>query len=61
MFGWIKKKILKSIINDAIKELPKYQDIAILYVEQHIEEIISKVFGSIKDIINKEIAKALNK
>lgn len=61
MFGWIKKRILKSIINEVIKELPKYQDFALCYVEQHMEEIIKKVLGSIKDIINTEIAKALNK
>ena len=61
MFGWIRKLVIKSLINDAIKELPKYKDIATLYVEQHIEEIIGKVFKAIQDAISKEIAKALNK
>lgn len=61
MFGWIKKLILKSIIKDVTKELPKYKDFAILYLEEHKDEILDKVIGAIKDIVNKEIAKAINK
>ena len=61
MFGWIKKRILKSIIDDAIKQLPKYKDIAILYVEQHKDEILDKVKEAIKKVIEAEIAKAFNK
>ena len=61
MFGWIKKRILKSIIDDAIKQLPKYKDIAILYIEQHKDEILDKVKEAIKKVIEAEIAKAFNK
>lgn len=61
MFGWIKKRILKSIIDDAIKQLPKYKDIAVLYIEQHKDEILDKVKEAIKNVIEAEIAKAFNK
>ena len=61
MFGWIKKRILKSIIKDIAKQLPKYKDIALIYIEEHIEEIIIKLKNAIIDIIKNEIAKALNK
>ena len=61
MFGWIKKRILKSIIKDITKQLPKYKEIAIIYVEQHKDEIIEKVKKAIEDIIKNELAKVLNK
>lgn len=61
MFGWIKKRILKSIIKDFTKELPKYKDIALLYIEQHKDEILDKVKDAIKEVVKNELAKALNK
>ena len=61
MFGWIKKRILKSIIKDITKNLPKYKEMALIYVEQHKDEIIEKVKKAIEDIIKNELAKVLNK
>ena len=61
MFGWIKKRILKSIIKDVTKKLPKYKEYALLYVEDHKDEIIDKVKKAIADIIQNELAKVLNK
>ena len=61
MFGWIKKRILKSIIKDITKNLPKYKEIALIYVEEHKDEIIEKVKKAIEDIIKNELAKVLNK
>ena len=61
MFGWIKKRILKSIIKDITKQLPKYKDMALIYVEQHKDEIIEKVRKAIEDIVKNELAKVLNK
>lgn len=61
MFGWIKKRILKSIIKDITKNLPKYKEIALIYIEQHKDEIIEKVKKAIEDIIKNELAKVLNK
>lgn len=61
MFGWIKKRILKSIIKDITKQLPKYKEMALIYVEQHKDEIIEKVKKAIEDIIKNELAKVLNK
>lgn len=61
MFGWIKKKILKSIIKDITKQLPKYKEMALIYVEQHKDELIEKVKKAIEDIVKNELAKVLNK
>lgn len=61
MFGWIKKKILKSIIKDITKQLPKYKEMALIYVEQNKDEIIDKVKKAIEDIVKNELAKVLNK
>ena len=61
MFGWIKKRILKSIIKDVTKQLPKYKEMALVYVEQNKDEIIEKVKKAIVDIVQNELAKVLNK
>lgn len=61
MFGWIKKRILKSIINDIAKELPRYKEIALVYIEEHKDEIIDRVKKAIADIIQNELARVLNK
>lgn len=61
MFGWIKKRILKSIIKDIIKELPRYKEMALIYVEQHSDDILDRVKKAIVDIIQNELAKVLNK
>ena len=61
MFGWVKKLVLKSIIKDITKELPKYKDMALLYVEEHKDEILTKVRKAIRSVIENEIAKVINK
>ena len=61
MFGWVKKLVLKSIIKDITKELPKYKEMALIYVEQNKDEIIDKVKKAIGEIIKNELAKVLIK
>lgn len=61
MFGWIKKKVLKSIIKDLVKQLPRYKDMALVYVEQHFDDILDRINKAITDIIQNELAKVLNK
>lgn len=61
MFGWLKKRILKSIIKDITKQLPKYKEHALIYIEEHKDEVIEKVINAIKDIVQNELAKVLNK
>lgn len=51
MFGWIKKKILKSIIKDVTKQLPTYKKKAVAIVEEHKDEVLDKV----KDYIKKAV------
>lgn len=61
MFGWIKKRILKSIIKDITKKLPTYKSMALAYIEEHKDELIERVENAIKEIIKNELAKVLNK
>ena len=61
MFGWLKKRILKSIIKDIIKQLPKHKEEALIYIEKNKDKIIEKVIKAIQDIIKNEVAKAVNK
>ena len=61
MFGFVKKLVLKSIIKDITKEMPKYKEYALIYIEEHKDEIIEKVKKAIGDIIKNELAKVLNK
>ncbi len=61
LINWIKKKVLKSIIKDITKQLPKYKEIAFLYIDQNKDEIIKKVENAIKSIIEQEISRMCNK
>ena len=61
MFGWIKKRILKSIIKDITKSLPMHKELALAYIEMHKDEVIDKVKNAITEIIKNELAKVLNK
>ncbi len=57
MFGWLKKRILKSIIKDAIKKMPKYKSAAF----EHLEKVVNKIVENLENIIDNELAKVLNK
>lgn len=59
--NWIKKKVLKSIIKDITKEMPKYKDLALIFIEQRSGELLDKVHEAIKKLIEAELAKYMNK
>ena len=59
--NWIKKKVLKSIIKDITKEMPKYKEMALIYIEQNADALIEKIKEAIKKLIEAEIAKVFNK
>ena len=59
--NWLKKKVLKSIIKDITKEMPKYKDLALIFVEQNANELLDKIHDYIKNLIEAEFAKASNK
>ena len=57
MLNWLKKKILKSVIKDIIKKMPKYKSVAF----EHLENVVNKIVENIEGIIDNELAKVLNK
>lgn len=57
MFGWLKRRILKSIIKDVIKKMPKYKNVAF----EHLEKVANKIVENLENIIDNELAKVLNK
>jgi len=57
MLNWLKKKILKSVIKDIIKKMPKYKNVAF----EHLESVVNKIVSNIESIIDNELAKVLNK
>lgn len=61
LINWFKKKILKSIIKDITKQLPKYKEMALIFVEQHSDEVLAKVKEAIMELIEAELAKYMNK
>lgn len=54
---WLKKKVLKSIINDIVKDMPKYKDLALMFIEQRSDELLNKIHEAIKNLIISEIEK----
>ena len=61
MFKWIKKRILKSIINDIKKQIPELKDKALNYLEEHKDELLDKLQEVIKDTIKNFVASKINR
>lgn len=60
LINWFKKKILKSIIKDITKQLPKYKEMALIYIDKHKDEILEKVNEAIKNVVEAELAKYMD-
>ena len=58
---WIKKKVLKSIINDIKKEIPELKNIALDYLEEHKDELLDKLQEVIKDTVKNFVASKINR
>ena len=58
---WIKKKILKSIINDIKKQIPELKDTALNYLEEHKDELLDKCKEVIKQAIKDFVASKINR
>lgn len=61
MFKWIKKKILKSIIEDVKKEIPELKNTALEYLEEHKDELLNKCKEVIKQAIKDFVASKVNR
>ena len=61
MFKWIKKKILKSIIEDVKKEIPELKNTALEYLEEHKDELLNKCKEVIKQAIKDFVASKINR
>ena len=60
MFRWIKKRILKSIINDIKKQIPELKNTALEYLEEHKDELLDKLQEVIKQAIKDFVASKIN-
>lgn len=61
MFGWIKKRVLKSIINDIKKQIPELKNTALEYLEEHKDELLDKLQEVIKQAIKDFVASKINR
>lgn len=61
MLKWIKKKILKSIINDIKKSIPEVKDVALEYWEDNKDELLNKCKEVIKQAIKDFVASKVNR
>ena len=61
LIKWIKKKILKSIINDIKKQIPELKETALDYLEEHKDELLDKCKEVIKDTIKNFVASKINR
>lgn len=55
MFKWIKKKIIKSLINDVKKELPELKERIEGYWEANKDEIVAEIKEKIKELIKSKV------
>ena len=61
LIKWIKKKVLKSIVNDIKKQIPELKDTALDYLEEHKDELLDKLQKVIKDTIKNFVASKINR
>lgn len=61
LIKWIKKRILKSIINDIKKQIPELKDTALDYLEERKDELLDKLQEVIKDTIKNFVASKINR
>ena len=61
LIKWIKKKVLKSIINDIKKQIPELKDTDLDYLEEHKDELLDKLQEVIKDTIKNFVASKINR
>jgi uncharacterized phage-like protein YoqJ len=61
MFKWIKKKILKSIINDLKNEIPELKVTILEEFEEHKDELLEKLQEVIKKAIKDFVASKINR
>lgn len=59
MFRFIKKMVLKSIINDIKKQIPELKEQVVKYLEEHKDELFEfvkeKIKQAIKDFVDAKI------
>ena len=61
IINWIKKKVLKSIVNDIKKQIPELKYTALDYLEEHKDELLDKLQEVIKDTIKNFVASKINR
>jgi uncharacterized phage-like protein YoqJ len=61
MFKWIKKKILKSIINDLKNEIPELKVTILEEFEEHKDELLEKLQEVVKKAIKDFVASKINR
>jgi vacuolar-type H+-ATPase subunit H len=61
LIKFLKKKLLKSIVNDIVKELPEIKEQAVTLAKEHSDEIIEKVKEAIVKAVKDFIASKVNK
>ena len=61
LIKWIKKKILKSIVNDIKKQIPELKNTALEKFEEHKDELLDKLQEVIKDTIKNFVASKINR
>lgn len=55
LIKWIKKKIIKSLINDVKKELPKYKTRIEEYWSNNKDEIVAEILEKVKELLKSKI------
>ena len=61
LIKWIKKKVLKSIINDLKKEMPHLKEEALKLLEVYKDELLDKLQEVIKQAIKDFVASKVNR
>ena len=52
---WIKKQIIKSLISDVKKDLPKHKDRIEEYWKANKDEIVAEILEKVKELLKSKV------
>lgn len=57
LIKFIQKKVVEGIAQEAISRLPEIKEMALLYLKEHIDEILEEVKKKIVELIKSKVGR----
>jgi len=55
LISFVKKKVVESLIKEAISKLPELKEMALIYLDEHKDEIFEEIKEKIIELIKSKV------